>query len=156
MLYRGQTVCVVGLSAEAVDEANFLARIGATVMFLARKEPKGLDGGVMARTGTLLAIQGDKLGVTELVFKSNQTGEKETFPCGGVFILRPSITPDALISGLEVVGGHIVVDDAMRTNQSGVFAAGDCVGKPLQVAKAVGDGQRACFSAVAHLDQATG
>jgi thioredoxin reductase (NADPH) len=156
MLYRGQTVCVVGLSAEAVDEANFLARLGATVMFLARREPKGLDGGVMAQTGTLLAIQGDGLGVTELVFKSSQTGAKETFPCGGVFILRPSITPDALMSGLEVVGGHIAVDNAMCTNQPGVFAAGDCVGKPLQVAKAVGDGQRACFSAVAYLDQATG
>jgi thioredoxin reductase (NADPH) len=154
MLYRGRTVCVVGLSTEAVDEANFLARIGIAVMFLARKEPLGLDEGIVARTGTLLAIRGDALGVTELVFKSKQTGEKESFACGGVFILRPSITPDALIGGLEVVGGHIVVDAAMSTNRNGVFAAGDCVGKPLQVAKAVGDGQRACFSAVAYLDQA--
>jgi thioredoxin reductase (NADPH) len=41
----------------------------------------------------------------------------------------------------------------MSTNLPGVFAAGDCVSQPFQVAKAVGEGQRACFGAVYHLEQ---
>jgi len=39
------------------------------------------------------------------------------------------------------------VDRAMKTNVPGVYAAGDCTGKPLQVAKAVGEGNIAAISA---------
>ena len=35
----------------------------------------------------------------------------------------------------------------MKTNLPGVFAAGDCTGLPLQVAKAVGEGCIAAISA---------
>ena len=38
----------------------------------------------------------------------------------------------------------------METNFKGLFAAGDVVGTPLQVAKAVGEGQMAAFGAVAY------
>lgn len=37
-------------------------------------------------------------------------------------------------------GVHVAVDKAtMKTSVAGVFAAGDCTGKPYQIAKAVGD-----------------
>jgi thioredoxin reductase (NADPH) len=142
------------MGTEAVAEANFLAGIGVKVVFLARKEPRGLDAGITVRVGTVTAIRGDALGVTELVFRPSKTSGEESLACGGVFILRPSIAPGALIAGIEVVDGHIAVDETRSTNKAGVFAAGDCVGKPLQVAKAVGDGQRACFGAVSYLDRA--
>jgi thioredoxin reductase (NADPH) len=153
MFYRAATVCVVGLSVEAVEEANFLARIGAKVIFLAKKTPHGLDGGIMVEKGAVVEIKGDMMGVTGLSFKSSDTDKVETVACGGVFILRPSIAPDALIGGLGLADGHIMVDATMATNVTGVFAAGDCIGKPLQIAKAVGEGQRACFSATEYLDQ---
>ncbi|MDR1185620.1 MAG: NAD(P)/FAD-dependent oxidoreductase [Coriobacteriales bacterium] len=152
MLYRTQTVCVVGLNAEAETEANFLASIGAQVIFLAKKAPQGLDKAIMVEEGTVKEITGDERGVTALVFKAKQTGKIESISCGGVFILRPSIAPDALTAGLALSDGHVATDAAMSTNIPGVFAAGDCVGKPLQVAKAVGEGQCACFSAVQYLD----
>ena len=44
-------------------------------------------------------------------------------------------------------GAFIRVDRRMRTNLPGVFAAGDCTGLPLQVAKAVGEGCVAAISA---------
>jgi thioredoxin reductase (NADPH) len=153
MLYRTQTVCVVGLSAEAEAEANFLAEIGARVIFLAKGTPRELDKNIMVKKGTVKAIKGDEQGVTELVFKTKQDGMVESIPCGGVFVLRPSIAPDALIVGLALSDGHIVVDIAMRTNIPGLFAAGDCASSPFQVAKAAGEGQCACFSAVHYLDQ---
>jgi thioredoxin reductase (NADPH) len=155
MLYRRQTACVVGNSAEAVEEANFLATIGAQVIFVAKKTPGGLDEGIAAVEGTVVEIKGDEYKVTELVLKTAKGNHVKSIPCNGVFILRPSIAPTALIAGLELAEGYIAVDRAMCTNTPGVFAAGDCIGQPLQVVKAAGDGQRACLSAVKYLDQKT-
>jgi thioredoxin reductase (NADPH) len=41
----------------------------------------------------------------------------------------------------------------MRTNVPGVFAAGDCVGRPFQVAKAVGEGNVAAISASEYVEK---
>jgi thioredoxin reductase (NADPH) len=153
MLYRTATVCVVGLNAEAVEEANFLAKIGAKVVFLAKRVPHGLDANIMVEQGTVVGIKGDSLGVSGVEFKNGDTDKHETIPCNGVFILRPSLAPDALVVGLELAEGFIVVDKSMATSEKGVFAAGDCIGKPLQIAKAVGEGQQACLSAVEYLDR---
>ncbi|MDR3052294.1 MAG: NAD(P)/FAD-dependent oxidoreductase [Coriobacteriales bacterium] len=156
MLYRNATVCVVGSSPDAVEEANFLAGIGATVIYLAKTPPQGLYAGIKVYAGTVKAIKGDTQGVTAVIFaeKTRQTSGKPgllTIPCKGVFILRHTIAPRALLGGLTFADGYIVVDAQMRTAVEGVFAAGDCVGKPLQIAKAVGDGQRAFFAAVEYL-----
>jgi thioredoxin reductase (NADPH) len=155
MLYRTATVCVAGLSPEAVEEANFLAGIGATVHYLSRETPYGLAAGIYSHEGTLKAIEGDALGVTGVLFAEKPAGRTGdvTIPCAGVFILRPSIAPDALVTGLELCDSAIAVDAHGHTNIPGVFAAGDCTGKPLQVAKAVGDAQTACFAAVELLDK---
>ena len=50
--------------------------------------------------------------------------------------------------------GGIAVDRHMATNVPGVFAAGDCTGGSLQIAKAVGEGHVAGLSACEYLDQA--
>ena len=44
-----------------------------------------------------------------------------------------------------------IVDRQMRTSVPGVFAAGDCTGLPLQVAKAVGEGCVAALAAAQEL-----
>lgn len=49
-------------------------------------------------------------------------------------------------------GGTIKVNRKMETNIRGVYAAGDCTGKPYQVAKSVGEGQTAALNAVSFLD----
>jgi thioredoxin reductase (NADPH) len=41
---------------------------------------------------------------------------------------------------------NIVVDDKYMTNIPGLFAAGDCIGGLLQIAKAVSDGAHAALS----------
>ena len=41
----------------------------------------------------------------------------------------------------------------MATSVPGVFAAGDCTGQPLQIAKAVGEGQVAGHRAAEYLDR---
>ena len=49
---------------------------------------------------------------------------------------------------LQREGGYIKVDGRMATSLPGVYAAGDCTGQPLQLAKAVGQGQTAAHSAI--------
>ena len=76
-----------------------------------------------------------------------------SIPCAGIFILRQAVAPTDLLPALETEEGYIRVDRRMATNVEGVFAAGDCTGGPLQVAKAVGEGHVAALSACEYLDQ---
>lgn len=69
----------------------------------------------------------------------------------GAFILRNSVSPAILLKGLQTDGGHITVDRNMRTNLAGVFAAGDCVGRPYQYIKSAGEGNIAAHAAAEYL-----
>jgi len=158
MFFRCQRVVVFGMNEEAVSEANFLSDIGCEVIFIAPKAPEGLVDVVELRIGQPVSIQGDAQGVTAATFldattstPSSSSATLTKIDCQGVFILRPAIAPDSLIKGLRLDDGCIYVDSSMATSIRGVFAAGDCVGKPLQIAKAVGEGQLAAFSADKYL-----
>ena len=50
-----------------------------------------------------------------------------------------------------MAGGHIIVDRTQKTNIDGVYAAGDCTGRPYQYAKAVGEGNVAVHSVLDYL-----
>ena len=169
MFFKNSTVCVVGLSPDALKEAEFLAGLGATVHYCVPKWPEegNAPDNMQIHVGVAREILGAELGVTGL--RLDISGDRRRKPGGGaesggentserviacqaVFVLRPSIAADTLLPTLELSSGSIKVDERMRTSVSGVFAAGDCTGKPLQIAKAVGEGQLACFSAVEYLD----
>jgi thioredoxin reductase len=81
-----------------------------------------------------------------LVFK----GEEYKTDC--IFIIKDTVSVTALLQGLEYDKGGIKVDRNMRTNIPGVFAAGDCTGKPFQLAKAAGEGNVAALSACDYLN----
>ena len=126
MLYRGKTVAVVGGGEEAKVDADFLEGIGCTVL---RFEKNGR-----------YEIKGEKKADT-LVF----AGESHPVDC--VFIIKDTVSVTKLVPGLEYAEGGIAVDRHMATNVPGVFAAGDCTGKPYQLAKAAGEGNVAALSA---------
>ena len=69
----------------------------------------------------------------------------------GMFILKGALSPATLVHGLEIKDGHIVVGRDCATNIAGVFAAGDCTGRPYQYAKAAGEGNVAAHSVVEYL-----
>lgn len=119
MLYRGKKVAVIGLSSDAEHEADFLRGLDCEVLFY--DKPGKFE------------IRGE--GKVEALIANG-----EEHPVDGVFILRPTLAPTDLLPGLAVEGGYVAVDEKMRTNLPGVFAAGDCTGLPLQISKAVGDG----------------
>ena len=125
MLYKGKRVCVICLEPEACEEADYLASIGCDVIRLMAKDVK-IKG--FNRVESVIA-------------------DGEEIRCAGVFILRKEVAPHLLLPGLETKGGHIVASLSGKTNIPGVFAAGDCMGSPHQIAKAVGEGQVAALSA---------
>ena len=69
----------------------------------------------------------------------------------GVFFLRNSVAPATVLKNLEMNGAHIVINRSCKTNIEGCFAAGDCTGRPYQIAKAVGEGNIAAHSIVEYL-----
>jgi thioredoxin reductase (NADPH) len=136
MLYRNKPVVVVGRSADAPLEANYLADIGCQVTYVSPARPEGLRQDIPYIKGGRLEIQGENAVEAVLV-------DGAAVPCQGVFILREAVAPVDLLPDLEQEDGYIKVNRRMETSLPGVFAAGDCTGKPLQVAKAVGEGQLA-------------
>lgn len=128
MLYRGRPVAVIGLASDAEEEAQFLRSIGCEAEYFDKTRAK-----------TYAIKGGDR--VTALV------ADGVEYPVDGVFILRNTVASAVLLPGLTVENGHIAVDKSMATNIPGVFAAGDCTGRPYQVGKAVGEGNIAALSA---------
>lgn len=145
MLYRSKEVAVVGLAADAPQEANWLKEIGCKVTYISPNEPDALRPDIPAvKAGKVEVLGGQKV--------EGLRAGSTTIPCEGVFILRASMAPADLLPGLELDGNYIKVDRNMATSIPGVFAAGDCTGLPLQVSKAVGEGQVAGHRAAEYID----
>ena len=132
MLYRGKTVAVVGGGEEAKQDADFLESIGCSVLRFEKNGRYEISGGMKAN---LLKFAG------------------EEYPVDCVFIIKDTVSVTQLVPGLSYENGGILVDRGMATAVPGVFAAGDCTGKPLQLAKAVGEGNVAALSACDYLDK---
>ncbi|MCL2136384.1 MAG: NAD(P)/FAD-dependent oxidoreductase [Coriobacteriia bacterium] len=151
MLFRGRKVLVYGLNDESVSEANFLHEIGCEVAFISPRPVKGLHPEVEAHVGRVVSINGDGQKVEGASYRLRTTNEQQDIGCQAVFVLRPSIAPEALLGGLRLDDGFIHINKDMSTSVAGVFAAGDCTGKPHQIAKAVGEGQVAALAADEYL-----
>ena len=145
MLYRNRPVTVVGLAPDAPQEANYLHSLGCQVVYVAPRQPQGLNEAIPYVKAGRLAIRGERT-VTGL------EADGALLPCAGVFILRRAVAPTDLLPALETKEGVIKVDRRMAASVPGVFAAGDCTGGPLQVSKAVGEGHVAALSACEYLD----
>ncbi|HEX3048777.1 MAG TPA: FAD-dependent oxidoreductase, partial [Bacillota bacterium] len=150
MFFKGKTVAMIGYIPEAEGEANFLAEVCAKVYFLPQykinEAQADLDPRITILNQKPLAIAGTNK-VETLKTSRDELG------LDGIFIERSNLPMDRLLTGLEIMDGYIVTDPGQRTNLPGVFAAGDCTGKPWQINRAVGQGQVAALSAVHFLEQ---
>ena len=147
MLYRNKTAVVWDQSHDAVKEANFLKSIGVKVIFVSKKDrPEELNADIEFILGIINEVQGN-LKVENVV-----VGDK-TIEADAVFMLREIVAPTALIDGLKLEGGFISVNKSMETNIEGIYAAGDCTGKPLQISKAVSEGLIAAQDATKQIDE---
>ena len=147
-LYKGKTVAVVSANARFEHEVKYLAELAEKVYFLpSYKDPGFIAENVETVTARAAAVEGDKK-----PFTVKLTGG-ESLTADGVFFLRDSISLATLLPGLKTEDGHIAVDRSMATNLKGVYAAGDCTGRPYQYTKAVGEGNVAAHSVIEYLSE---
>ena len=146
-LYKGKTIAVVSTAKRFEHEVEFLADLAEKVyLFPFYKDCEITKENVAFVKKSVKEIKGG-FRVEEV-----NLGE-ESLAVDGVFIMRNAIAPTTLLNTLEVADGHIVVNRQMETNLKGVYAAGDCTGKPYQYAKAVGEGNVAAHSVIEYLGE---
>ena len=144
-LYRGKTIACVLSSKEFEAEAEYLAGFAERVYaFCLYKDPAFRASNIGIAEGVPTAVEGD------LRVKALLAGEKR-YAVDGVFFLKNSTPPSALVGGLKAENGAVVVDRRMATNLKGLFAAGDVTGRPYQYVKAAGEGLVAAYSASEYL-----
>jgi thioredoxin reductase (NADPH) len=151
-LYAGQPVIVAGATGWAPYEAAVLVGIAGDITMLGT--PTGpLPEGVTAQPGRIVGLEGSN-GLEAVVVE--QAGERSRIPTNAVFVYegRSPAAEFVPVSLARDATGHIVVDEAGRTAQPLVFAAGDVrSGSREYLADAIADGQRVAKSIVAALNK---
>lgn len=155
---RGKPVMVVGEANFAANQALELLQYTPSVQvctqgkapemseeFLLRLRESGIP--VLQKKIASLAGNG---GLEQVVMDSG-----EQIDAQGLFIAmgQASSNDFAYSLGLLRNGQFIDTDREQRTNIPGVFAAGDCVGRFLQISVAVGEGALAGRAAISHVKE---
>lgn len=143
-LYKDKTIAVYCEGEEEIKEVELLSKYAARInLFCPEKVKVNLPN--VTRVGNIIKeIKGD------LKVRSVASSEGE-ISVDGVFMLKQSFGADTLVYGLKCEGGAVVTDKNAATSVKGVFAAGDCTGRPYQYAKAVGEGNVCAYSVNAYL-----
>lgn len=145
MFYKGKEMLVVGAFSEAVEEANYLAELGKVTYFSETKHDlHGLSPDIAVREEKPTAIRRER---GRMVLSAGG----QDFIADGIFVMRPMVAMTQLLPELNTEKGGVKVDKDMATNVPGVYAAGDMVGNPLQVSKAVGEGNIAALAIAGYL-----
>ena len=144
-LYKDKTVAIYCTDKKFEHEIEFLCGLAKTAYVM----PMYKDCTVSCANAHIIQKQPVKLSgdmrLRKIHFKD---GEIEA---DGLFILKGALSPATLVHGLQIDNGHIAVNRDLSTNISGVFAAGDCTGRPYQYVKAAGEGNVAAHSAVEYI-----
>ena len=131
--YRGKDVAVLGSGAYALHEVQALLPVVKSVSLLTNGMP------LTAEFPPEVTVYPQK--VEAVLGEQVVTGVQ----LSGVFVALGVAGSTALARkiGAAVEGSRIVVDEKMQTTVPGLYAAGDCTGGLLQVAKAVYEGAQA-------------
>lgn len=144
--YRGRDVAVLGSGEYALHEVQALLPVVRSVTLLTNGAPLTAQFPPEVR----VCPQAVEAVLGETVVTGVQLPGGETLAVSGVFVALGVAGSTALARkiGAEVDGNRIVVDARMQTTVPGLYAAGDCTGGLLQVAKAVYEGAQAATEAV--------
>ena len=139
--YRGKDVAVLGSGEYALHEVQALLPVVRSVTLLTNGAPLTAD----FPPEVTVCPQAVEAVLGETVVTGVQLSDGAQLPVSGVFVALGVAGSTALARkiGAEVDGNRIVVDARMQTTVPGLYAAGDCTGGLLQVAKAVYEGAQA-------------
>ncbi len=145
-LYKGKTIAVFCALPKYEHEVAFLSELAQKVYLFPAYQNCAVN---------LPHVKRLKKPIRRIIGEKRVRGlelmDGERISVDGLFILRNAIAPAALLPGLEMDGPHIVTNRAQATAYPGCYAAGDCTGRPYQIAKAVGEGNVAAHSILEYL-----
>lgn len=155
--YRGKNVAVLGNSDFALHEAQtLLATAGSVTIYTDGMEPEfSTKPDLPVNTMKIQAIEGAKTvsGLRlepEVSVQENGENISSFAAADGIFVAMGTAGSSEMARQMGAAlteKGNIKVNDQMESTIPGLFAAGDCTGGLLQVAKAVADGAQAGISA---------
>lgn len=145
-LYQDKTIAVICNNVRFEHEVKYLADLAAKVYYFPLYKDAAIHAeNIEIMTDKAIEISGEKRANT-VKLRSGASVAVD-----GVFCLRDSVSLSTLLPKLATENGHIAVDRTMATNIPGVYAAGDCTGRPYQYTKAVGEGNIAAHSVIEYL-----
>ncbi len=164
-------VFVMGGGDSAVEEAIYLTKFARKVTVIHRRDELRAAKSIQEKAfknpkidfmwdTVITEVKGDGM-LESFIVKNVKTGEeKELFPdeddgAFGIFVFVGTLPATELFEGLiDMENGYIITDDNMKTNQPGVFAAGDNRVKSLrQVVTATADGAIAAVQAEKYIEE---
>lgn len=154
--HRGRKVMVLGEGNFAANQALELLQYTADVQICLQGKKFDISREFMEK------LKAGRIGIVERKVKSlsgtdgltavqYHDGTEEALH--GLFIAmgQASTSDFAASLGLEMRKHFVAVDAQQQTNLPGVYAAGDCVGRFLQISVAVGEGALAARAAIEHV-----
>ncbi|QIW23412.1 thioredoxin-disulfide reductase [Sulfolobus sp. S-194] len=168
-LFKNRVVAVIGGGDSALEGAEILSRYATKVYLVHRRDEfkaqpiyvesvKQKPNVEFILNSAVKEIKGDKI-VRKVIVQNLKTNEIRELDVNGVFVEIGFDPPTdfARQNGLEVDShGYIKVDEWMRTNIEGVYAAGDCTGMWLgfrQIITSAAQGAVAAHSAFNYLTE---
>ena len=157
--FKDKEIAVVGGGNNALTEAIFLAKFGKSIKIIHRRDElrgeKILQERIMSHDridviwdSVVTKINGkDKL--EDVILRNVKDDSTHELKVDGLFISIGTSPNSEFLNDLVELDklGFIKVDDRMRTDQEGIFAAGDVSNAcPKQVATASGSGVNAAIS----------
>lgn len=139
--FRNRAVGVLGSGEYALNEVNELKNVteNITVFTNGEKPTVEFPENVKVITEKIAELKG------EMLLNSVLLENGEEIALNGLFIAYKTAGSTALAKkvGAMTDGNKITVNENMETNIKGLYAAGDCTGGLLQIAKAVYEGAKA-------------
>ena len=139
--HRGKNVAVLGCCEYALAEALELLPVAGSVTIVTNGEEPitKIPTDIKVITSKILEIKGED------TLECIHFEDGSTLYVSGLFVAVGVAQSSDLANklGAQTEGRRIVVDDAMATTIPGLYAAGDCTGGMLQIAKAVYEGAKA-------------
>ncbi|MFQ5816253.1 MAG: NAD(P)/FAD-dependent oxidoreductase [Candidatus Hydrothermarchaeaceae archaeon] len=163
-LYKNKEVVVVGSGTGAVEASVFLDNIASKVTMVTksadirsaeailktRLEKSNVNTSLLSKP---IEVLGDST-VKGLKVEDLKSGEEKVINADGIFVeigMKPN-TAFLEGSGVKMEKGFVVVDDNMRMNIPGLYAAGDVIaGSSYQLGVAVAQGTLASLDAYRYI-----